>query len=131
MGTSSAAARSSLGQKASSRTSLTKQANYAERRQAWRQRIEAIKAKQASRAAAANGILPPEAAAAAPSAGRVFSKHVAIPLPAGLAHGSRGSSAQSTPYGSPSRRELLSDAAALPQLEAPSVWQGFQVGRRR
>lgn len=93
--------------------------------------IEAIKAKQASRAAAANGILPPEAAAAAPSAGRVFSKHVAIPLPAGLAHGSRGSSAQSTPYGSPSRRELLSDAAALPQLEAPSVWQGFQVGRRR
>lgn len=38
VGTSSAAARSSLGQKASSRTSLTKQANYAERRQAWRQR---------------------------------------------------------------------------------------------
>lgn len=37
-GPSTAAARSSLGQKTGSRTSLAKQANYAERRQAWRQR---------------------------------------------------------------------------------------------
>ncbi|KAL4458869.1 hypothetical protein ABPG75_013734 [Micractinium tetrahymenae] len=124
-----AQARSSLGQKAGSRASLVKQANYAERRQAWRQRIEAIKAKQASRAAAGGHALPPEAAAAAHSAGRVFSKHVAIPLPAGSVHGSRSGSTHSTPYGSPSRRELLSDAAgaALPQLEAPPAWQGFQT----
>ena len=167
-----------------SRAGLLKQANYAERRQAWRQRcagacggserlvdnthlpaaslqsltgspvrwwyhqqtllglsvcsIEAIKAKQASRATAAAGDAPPGAAAgnAAGSGSRVFSKHVAIPLTAGGARGGgiAGGSTHGTPYGSPSRRELLHEAATLPQLEAPPVWQGFQVqggGERR
>ncbi|PSC76948.1 50S ribosomal L9 [Micractinium conductrix] len=114
-----------------SRAGLLKQANYAERRQAWRQRIEAIKAKQASRATAAAGDAPPGAAAgnAAGSGSRVFSKHVAIPLTAGGARGGgiAGGSTHGTPYGSPSRRELLHEAATLPQLEAPPVWQGFQT----
>ena len=69
----------------------------------------------------------------------MFSKHVAIPLPPGAggaaaasaaAAAGRAGSTQSTPYGSPSRREPLLDAggAALPLLDMPLVWQGFQVG---
>ena len=81
-------------------------------------RIEAIKAKQASRAADAMSAVPPGS--------RVYSKHVAIPIPAGRAAGGSGAS---TPHGSPARRDPLLDAitASLPQLEAPPVWQGFQA----
>lgn len=86
-------------------------------------RIEAIKAKQASRAAAGGSS---DGAAAAAGGTRVYSKHIAIPIPIG---GRAGGSAGATPQGSPARREPLLDAiaASLPQLEAPPVWQGFQV----
>lgn len=106
-----------------------KQANYAERRQAWRQRIEAIKSKQAGRqAAAADAPLGPAGSGVAPGS-RVFSKHVAIPVAAGAAAAARAGSTHNTPNGSPRRHEPLLDAGgeALPLLEAPPVWQGFQV----
>ncbi|EFN53351.1 hypothetical protein CHLNCDRAFT_137085 [Chlorella variabilis] len=100
-----------------------KPSRFQERRQAWRQRIEAIKAKQASRAAAGGSS---DGAAAAAGGTRVYSKHIAIPIPIG---GRAGGSAGATPQGSPARREPLLDAiaASLPQLEAPPVWQGFQT----
>ena len=100
-----------------------KQANYAERRQAWRQRIDAIKAKRGLDGNTAHG-----AGAAGASGGpRIYSKHVAIPVPAGSA--ARGSSSHGTPHGSPHPREPLLHAAEqpMPELEAPLVWLGCQV----
>lgn len=102
-------------------------------------RIDAIKAKQASRQrdpAAPDAAAAP-AASGGPGSHRVFSKHVAIPVGHGGAGGGRAGSAagshHNTPYGSPKRHEPLLDAAgaALPQLEVPPIWMGFQVGAGR
>ena len=97
-------------------------------------RIDAIKNKQASRRDAGG---PDPAAAPAtgtgPGSHRVFSKHVAIPVGHGGVGGSRaGSTAgsqQGTPFGSPKRHEPLLDAAgaALPPLEVPPIWLGYQA----
>ncbi|PRW60148.1 Purple acid phosphatase 15 [Chlorella sorokiniana] len=109
-------------------------ASYAARRQAWRQRIDAIKAKQASRRdAGGSDAAAAPAAGAGPGSHRVFSKHVAIPVGhGGVGSGRAGSTAGSqhgTPYGSPKRHEPLLDAAgaALPQLELPAIWLGYQT----
>ncbi|KAL4859135.1 Huntingtin-interacting protein K [Chlorella vulgaris] len=103
----------------------SKAANYAERRLAWRQRIDAIKAKQATRAAAGGSVEVLTAVGTGSS--RVFSKHVAIPIPAATSQ--RAGSTGSTPQGSPARREAVLEAqlASLPKLETPPIWQGFQT----
>ncbi len=102
-------------------------------------RIEAIKAKNASRAAVAaaaavGGNDSSQTSAAAGSSGRVFSRHIAIPIPAGGGGGSStwaGGSGHNTPYGSPNPREPLLDtmtSAALQIMTIPLIWHGFQVG---
>jgi hypothetical protein len=91
-------------------------------------RIDAIKAKQATRAAAGGSV--EVLTAAGTSSSRVFSKHVAIPIPATTSQ--RAGSTGSTPQGSPARREAVLEAqlASLPKLETPPIWQGFQVRAR-